>query len=238
MLALGAALSAACFVRAFGVTFLGRPRSTEAAGAKETDVLSRGGMALLLAACLMAGLLPGFVIDAIAPVVQAQVGYRMPAQTSLAWLSIVPVAESRSSYNGLLVFVFIAVSAIVSKQIIHRFASSALRRGPAWGCGYLEPSPAAQYTGESFAQPFRRVFSEVFQSRDRVDMPPPGDPRPARIDIKLRDLIWDTFYAPIRGWIGFAAEKMNHLQFLTIRSYLSLVFGALVALLLMVAIWP
>ena len=31
---------------------------------------------------------------------------RMPVQTGVEWLSIVPIAESRSSYNGLLVFVF------------------------------------------------------------------------------------------------------------------------------------
>ncbi len=69
-------------------------------------------------------------------------------------------------------------------------------------------------------------------------MPAPGDPRPARLEVRLRDLIWDAFYAPINGWIAFAADKLNHLQFLTIRRYLSLVFGALVTLLLMVALWP
>jgi hypothetical protein len=68
-------------------------------------------------------------------------------------------------------------------------------------------------------------------------MPPPGDERPARIEIGLRDLVWDLIYAPIEGWVGFASERMNALQFLTIRQYLSLVFGALVGLLLVVAIW-
>ncbi len=34
------------------------------------------------------------------------------------------------------------------------------------------------------------------------------------------------------------SERLNHLQFLTIRQYLSLVFGALVTLLLVLAIWP
>jgi hydrogenase-4 component B len=237
MLALGAALSATCFVRAFGITFLGRPRSVAAAGAREIDVLSRGSMGLLLAACLLVGLLPGLVIDAIAPVVQAQIGVRMPMQASSPWLSIVPIAESRSSYNGLLVFGFVAVSAIITAQAIHRFASDALRRGAAWDCGYPESSPATQYTADSFAQPVRRVFNDVFQAHEEVDMPSPGESRPARIDITWRDLIWETIYAPISGWIGFAAEKMNRLQFLTIRRYLSLVFGALVALLLAVAIW-
>ena len=67
-------------------------------------------MYLLLGACLIAGILPGLIIDGIAPVVQAHVGLTMPTQTTNAWLSIIPIAESRSSYNGLLFFVFIIIS--------------------------------------------------------------------------------------------------------------------------------
>lgn len=238
MLALAAALSAACFVRAFGITFLGRPRSPAAETARETDRFSLVAMAALLGLCLLAGIVPGFVIDGIAPVAVRLVGQGMPAQASTPWLSIVPVVESRSSYNGLLVFVFIAFSTLVVAEIIHRFASRAARRGPAWDCGYPNTSPASQYTADSFAQPLRRVFGEtIFRAREQVMMPPPGDARPARLDVSLRDVVWDVFYAPIRGGIGFAADNLNRLQFLTIRRYLSLVFVALVGLLLVVAIW-
>ena len=54
--------------------------------------------------------------------------------------------------------VFITISASLAVFFIHRFASHALRRGPAWGCGFSDPTPAAQYSGVSFAQPIRRVF--------------------------------------------------------------------------------
>jgi hydrogenase-4 component B len=69
-------------------------------------------------------------------------------------------------------------------------------------------------------------------------MPPPGDIRPARLTVVLHDRIWDAIYAPLAGGIGFAADRLNHLQFLTIRQYLTLVFTALVSLLLVLAIWP
>ena len=239
MLALGAALSAACFVRAYGVAFLGRPRSPVAAAAVETDIFSRAAMGITLALCLLLGLLPGIAIDALAPVAQQLMGQAMPAQTGIAWLSIVPVAESRSSYNGLLVFAFITVSTLLAIEIIHRFASRALRRAPAWDCGYPDPSPATQYTADSFAQPIRRVFGPVtFQARESVDMPLPGDGRPARLTVTLRDLAWDMIYVPIGAAVWVAAERLNHLQFLTIRKYLSLVFVVLVALLLVISIWP
>jgi NADH:ubiquinone oxidoreductase subunit 5 (subunit L)/multisubunit Na+/H+ antiporter MnhA subunit len=238
MLALAAALAAACFVKAFGVAFLGRPRSTAAETAHEVDRYSLAAMFIPAALCLLAGILPGLVIDALSPITTQILGGRMPIQANEPWLSIVPIAESRSSYNGLLVMVFITISASLAVFFIHRFASQALRRGPAWGCGFSDPTPAAQYSGGSFAQPIRRVFGTLlFQARDHVDMPAPGDTRPARLRIELHDPIWERMYQPITGAIGFASDRLNRLQFLTIRRYLSLVFATLVTLLLVLAIW-
>jgi NADH:ubiquinone oxidoreductase subunit 5 (subunit L)/multisubunit Na+/H+ antiporter MnhA subunit len=239
LLALSAALAAACFVKAFGVTFLGRARSPSAEQARETDRFSLAAMFLFAALCLVAGVLPGFFIDALAPVVQSLVGARMPAQSGVEWLSIVPIAESRSSYNGLLVFLFMLVSGALAAWAIHRLASDKLRRAPAWDCGYPDASPATQYTASSFAQPIRRVFGTVvFRAREQVDMPPAGTLQPARFTVDMRDLVWDALYAPIADGVSFAADRLNHLQFLTIRQFLSLVFTALVLLLLVLAIWP
>jgi len=238
MMALAAALAAACFVKAFGVTFLGRPRSVTAETAVEVDRFSLGAMFILAALCLLAGILPGLVIDTLSPVAIEILGGRMPIQVNEAWFSIAPIAESRSSYNGLLVMVFIAISASLAVFFIHRFASHALRRGPAWGCGFSDPTPAAQYSGGSFAQPIRRVFGTmVFGARDHVEMPAPGDTAPARLRIELHDPIWETMYAPIARAVSRSSERLNLLQFLTIRRYLSLVFAALVTLLLVLAIW-
>jgi formate hydrogenlyase subunit 3/multisubunit Na+/H+ antiporter MnhD subunit len=239
LLALSAALAAACFVKAFGITFLGRVRTGAAEQAHETDRWSLASMYLLAALCLVAGTLPGLLIDALAPVTTSLLGQRMPVQSGVEWLSIVPIAESRSSYNGLLVFAFIALSASLAAFAIHRLASDRLRRGPAWDCGYPDANPVTQYTADSFAQPIRRVFGTlVFRAREQGDMPPPGDMRPARFTVEIRDLVWEALYAPIARGIAYGSERLNRLQFLTIRQYLSLVFGALVSLLLVLAIWP
>jgi hydrogenase-4 component B len=238
MLALSAALAAACFVKAYGVTFLGRPRSPQAARATETDRFSLAAMYILAGLCLAAGLFPGAVIDALAPVTASLVGGHMPTQSGLPWLSIVPIAAGRSSYNGLLVFLFITVSASLAAFAIHRLASRAWRSAPAWDCGYPGPSPLTQYGAGSFAQPIRRVFGTVlFQARETVVMPPPGDMGPAGFRLRLRDPIWDGLYAPIGAAVGIAADRLNILQFLTIRRYLSFVFLLLVALLVVLAVW-
>ena len=167
------------------------------------------------------------------------VGDRMPPQMGILYFSIVPIAESRSSYNGLLVFLFIAASASLTAAAIYRIASAALRRAPAWDCGFPNSDPATQYTAESFSQPIRRVFGVfAFRARESVDMPTPGDARPAHFQFAMRDPIWDMLYAPIARAVGALATRLNHLQFLTIRQYLSVVFGSLVFLLLLLAGWP
>jgi formate hydrogenlyase subunit 3/multisubunit Na+/H+ antiporter MnhD subunit len=238
LLALAAALAGATFVKMFGITFLGRPRSNEAAAAQEVDRLSLAAMALLALLCLITGLVPGFLIDAVAPITKQFTGGALPLQASLPWMTIMPAVASGSSYNGLLVFLFIATSAMLAVWTIHRFASHAIRRGPAWDCGFPDASPLTQYSGSSFAQPIRRVFlTGTTVAREEVTMPAPGDMRPARFSLVVTDPVWTWLYQPFAGAIEFASLQLNHLQFLTIRRYLSLVFFSLVLLLLVLAIW-
>lgn len=239
MLAFAAALAAACFVKAFGITFLGRARSPAATAAHEVDRFSLAAMLGLVALCVLTGILPGFVIDALGPLVRPLVGGNMPVQAAMPWLSIVPIAEARSSYNGLLVFLFIAVSASLTAAVVHGWASRAARRSPAWDCGFPDPSPMTEYTAGSFAQPIRRVFGTiVFRARETVQMPPPGSTAPARFAVSLRDLIWEMLYQPIADGIEFATGRLNTMQFLTIRGYLAIVFATLVGLLFALAVAP
>ena len=159
MLALAAALAAACFVRAFGIAFLGRPRSAEAAEAR------RGRSLLARRDGRARGSVP---VRRPVPRLgdrRARAGRcaadRRPACRRRRACPGCPSRRSRtsrSSYNGLLVFLFIAVSASLAAVVIHRLASKAVRRAPAWDCGFPDADPATQYSAESFTQPIRRVF--------------------------------------------------------------------------------
>ena len=236
-LACSAALAATCFVKAFGMTFLGRPRTSTAAEARETDRWSVGAMLIFAALCLLAGVFPGVVMDALAPVSRMLLGTELAPQLTQPWLRIVPIAPERSAYNGVLVFGMIAIAAAVTALVVRRFASHAMRRSPAWDCGFPDASPATQYTAGSFAQPIRRVFgSAVFRARERVEMPKPGDTSTAKAYIEVHDTLWEVLYAPVIRVVDATTERLNRLQFLTIRNYLTLVFGALVLLLIVVGI--
>ena len=92
----------------------------------------------------------------------------------------------------------------------------------------------------SFAQPIRRVFGTlVFRARESVDMPPPGDMRPARFEVvAARPDLGHAVRADRRTGSGSIATRLNFVQFLTIRRYLALVFVSLVGLLVVLAVAP
>ena len=110
--------------------------------------------------------------------------------------------------------------------------------GTGLGCGFPDATPAAQYSSVSFAQPIRRVFgTRLFHARDHVTMPPPGDVRRHGSESNCMTRSGADSTALIADAVDFASTRLNRLQFLTIRRYLSLVFATLVTLLLVLAIW-
>ena len=114
-----------------------------------------------------------------------------------------------------------------------------VRRAPAWDCGFPDPSPVTQYTAGSFAQPIRRVFGTLVVPRPRGGRHAAARRPAAGAARRCACRTWSGTASTrrSRARVGFAADRLNHLQFLTIRRYLTLVFLALVLLLLVLAIW-
>jgi formate hydrogenlyase subunit 3/multisubunit Na+/H+ antiporter MnhD subunit len=239
MLALAAALAAACFVRAFGIVFLGRPRSKAAAEAHETGRPQQVAMGILAGLCLLGGLFGSVAVAAIQPLLQGLAGAPMPgADTGPTAFSLVAFDAARSIYDAPTIAIFLVLSGTLATVLVHRISSRRTRLGPAWDCGFPEPSPLTQYTASSFSQPLRRVYgSSVFGATETIDMPQPGDNRPARLTVEIHDYAWETLYAAPARAIVRLSERLNTFQFLTIRSYLVLVFTALIMLLLIAAVW-
>lgn len=237
LLALAAALAATCFVRAFGIGFLGRPRSEAAREATDVTLGMRASMAALAALCLILGAMPVTVTNALSTVVQPLTGVQFAVSADLGWPWLSPVSSTRGSYSGtVLVLMGLALFGITI-LLVHRWGTRALRTADAWDCGHREDIPDSQYTGHSFAQPMRRAFgATIFQASEHVDMPEPGDDSPARHTVSMIDPVWQGLYAPLGRLIDAVADRVNHLQFLTVRRYLLMMFGTLVILLLVVAV--
>ena len=200
MLALGAALAGGV-LRARVRHRLPRPAAIcrPRAAQRDRPLLARGHGSPA-GALPAGGLVPGFVIDALAPVIEQLVGRAMPPQArhrrgSRSCRS----PRAAAPTTACCVFVFIAVSALLAIEIIHRFASRAAapRRRPGIAA-FPTRARLTQYTGRQLrpADP-ARVRPVVFDARESVDMPAPGDARPARFDVTLRDLVWERSTLPI-----------------------------------------
>ena len=208
LLALSAALAAACFVKAFGITFLGRPAATRRPSARtRADRFSLAAMFALAALCLLAGVLPGLFIDALGA--GGAAGRRRAdagADRASPGSRSCPIAESRSSYNGLLVFLFIVASASLAAAAIHRFASDAVRRAPAWDCGFPDAEPGHAIYGRAVSPSRSGACSAASLSApaSEVDMPAPG--RHAAGALQGRDARPDLGSASTLPIVGAVAD--------------------------------
>lgn len=236
-LALAAALAATCFVRAYGIAFLGRPRSTDAAQATEVSFGMRLSMVVLAVLCVVLGVIPVTVTDALSHAVQPLTGTQFAVSADLGWPWLSPVSATRGAYSGTILVMFGLALFAITIFAVHRLGTQAIRRADPWDCGHPEDIPQTQYTSQSFAQPLRRAFGHtIFKARETVVMPEPGDDAPATHKVTMFDPIWSGLYAPLGRVIGWIADHVNRLQYLTVRGYLLMMFLTLVFMLLVVAV--
>ena len=239
MLALAAALAAATFVRAFGITFLGRPRSGQAAVAHETTRPQLMAMAILALLCLYGGLFGDITVSMLQPLLQRLAGAPLPGTgTGPTYFSLVAFTADRSIYDAPTIAVFLLISGTLTSMLVHWLSGRRTRRAPAWDCGFPDPSPLTQYSASSLSQPIRRVYgSSAFGVREEVDMPPPGDMRPARFTVWFTDYVWQWLYAAPAAFLVSVSARLNTIQFLSIRANLMMMFSALIILLLLAVMW-
>ncbi|MBM3613237.1 MAG: hydrogenase 4 subunit B, partial [Alphaproteobacteria bacterium] len=242
-MAIAAALAAMVAVRFLGVAFLGRPRSAEAEGAVEADAPMRAAMLAASLLCVLLGLVPSLPLQLGAPLLRLLLPGAEGARLAGGWIGPALAPESHTAYGSLALAALVVLGFMATVVVVQRLAVPGHRRGPAWDCGYRAApaerpwgNTAAQYTAGSFAQPILRILARpLLAASEHVEMPEPGETRPARHQSGFRDPAARFLFAPLQGVVMAIAERVNHLQFLTIRRYLALMFAALVTLLVLLA---
>ncbi|MCC6347459.1 MAG: hydrogenase 4 subunit B [Nitrospirales bacterium] len=238
LLALTAALAAACFVKAFGTTFLGRGRGRLKARVHETDWTMRAGMLLAAAACLLLGILPGLLIEWMDTVAVQMVGATISASAGThGWLWLTPVAPERASYSGIVVFLGILV-VVVSAYLLLHVKPGAIHRGPIWDCGFEKLTERMQYNGTSFAMPLRRIFGSLFTIKEQVRLSAQAAhsafPRRLTYSLRVRDRFWGLLYRPVARVSFRISRQVGRLQQGRIQTYLIYSFLTIIVLLLLV----
>ena len=241
LMALGAALAAAAAVRVVGVAFLGRPRTPRAAAADEAGLPARAAMLALAGASLLIGLFPGAVLALAEPALHLAVGAGMEDRTGV--LVLAPQADG-PGYAAPAAAVLVGLALALVIWIVRLRAVGGHRSGPAWDCGFGAPppwlpfgDPITQYGGASFGQPLRRALGgAILRAREVVDMPLPGDTRAATLHVSTADPASDYLFRPVTSARDRLSGFADAMQFLTIRSTLTLIFAVLVFFLVVVVI--
>ena len=227
-LALTSGLAAACFVKAFGMTFLAMPRSVRAAEAKEVGFSMKAGMALLATGVILFGVGAGFIAPLILRVSCAVLGVGN-MMGSFYLVSVLPLMIAVVLLTlGIAIFIWFKTG-MRSKQVMYN----------TWDCGYYNLDSRNEYTATAFSKPFRIAFSFFLL--------------PYRKSEKIRDSFYHVrkftyetrttfvfkhyFYEPLARSIYAVALKMRKLQPGSIHLYILYIFVTLAALLMITAIF-
>jgi hydrogenase-4 component B len=241
MLALTSGLAAACFVKAFGVTFLGRPRTSHAEHATEAPRSMIAAMMWLGAVCVALGVAPGYAMRLLdaptaellhGPGASAIVTARGPLvlSTGLTTTGIDATAISMTVMAALLLA--LAAMAWVLRRGWRRASS---RVAPTWACG-MSPTSRFDYTATAFAKPLRLVFAALYRPRREVIRETAGTPyvvRRIRYAGEIVDLAETTIYHRVERDISALSQAIRARSTGRIHGYIGFVLAALfVALLL------
>jgi hydrogenase-4 component B len=237
MLALTGALAAACFVKAFGITFLGQARSQHAEHAREAAPSMRLGMAVLTLACVLLGLFPTTFVRWLDPVTQQLAGQQLSAQLSLAnGLVLTSLAEKTGTIStlGMVLLVVCLLPIPFGLWLVFGLGSTG-RRGPTWACGQRDLTPKMEYTATGFSKPIRMIFKALFRPRREMQREYDFSPyfaKSLRFESHIEEVFETQIYRPARIFILRVSRRLRTIQAGSIHAYLLYIFATLLLLLL------
>ncbi len=240
-LAITGGLTAAAFVKALGVGFLGQPRTTDAASAREVGPSMLAPMALLGTLCIMLGVAPGLLLPALDRAMASGLAERVrtPLQAGVG----LDLGGLGGAIDPALVVVGL-LGALVLTWSLRRLAarSSELRRArraEAWGCGRELQTARMEITATSFAEPLQRVFTDVLRPDHDLEVTHVAESRffPEAITYQHRidDGLERVLYRPVLDTVGAWGRLARRVPNGSVHRYLAFGFVALVIVLVVLA---
>jgi len=237
LLALTGALAAACFVKAFGITFLAQPRSDHARDAHEASFTMLLGMGLLTALCIFLGIFPNHFFALFDSVTNQLVGNSISQQLARGNGFILGAIgnESETVSNSGLILTAICLLPIPFALWFFFGRKAARRIGPTWNCGLRGLTPQMEYTATGFSKPLRMIFRTLFRPH-RVVQTDFEFSRYFAKTIRFESHVEETFekriYRPLNKIILRASRRMRALQAGSLQAYLIYIFVTLLVLLI------
>jgi hydrogenase-4 component B len=242
LLALTSGLAAACFVKAFGITFLALPRSAAAVNARECRFSMRLGMGMLAVACVGLGIAPFAVVPMLGKIV-AGLGGLPDMQPAFTLNVFLQTPASFGQMSPTLIACGLLLLTILVPSLLWLFRVNGRRRvGDSWGCGRVGQTARMEYTATAFAEPLRRVFSEIYRPMRELTVNFHPGSKYFVESIKYRSEITPWFeqsmYRPFLDSATFVAERVRRLQAGSLHLYLLYMAAALTVFIFVARWWP
>jgi hydrogenase-4 component B len=226
-LALIGGLAAACFAKAFGMVFLGEPRSDHAGGAHEAGAAMRWPMAALAVACVAIGLLAPGAVRGVLPAVAVVAGGDPKAMLG-------PAAGAIRDLTGVVhvsaALLLVTAGLLLVRRLLPR-GTQQTETGT-WDCGFAQPTPRMQYTASSFAQPLVDLFRTLLGTRKRGIAVRGFFPPRATFETDTPDAAHERLFVPLFRSIDRVVAPIRRMQHGRVHEYLLYIAATLVLLLL------
>ncbi|SPE35971.1 membrane-bound (NiFe)-hydrogenase (Ehf-type, Group 4f), transmembrane subunit A [Candidatus Sulfopaludibacter sp. SbA6] len=237
LLALTAALAAACFVKAFGISFLALPRSEKAAEARESALSMRFGMGILAAGCVALGLGATWFLPIFDPITEQTMGGRFSALliagNGLVLSAGTPRGGTVSTAGIAAMLVLLTALPGLFWLVWGRSTKRAV--GPTWDCGLPGLTAENEYTATGFSKPIRMIFSALYRPRREIQAEyevSPYYPTAIHFESEIEPAFEKRIYDPFLEWLMSVSRRLRAVQAGSIHAYLAYIFLALIALLL------
>ena len=222
-LALTAGLAIMAFARAFGIPYLGMPRSRGAAGASERGQ-PIAGPALLAVACVALGVGAPLVLTLLDRVARATTGLDIHARLLVPKLTVIPGYTGFSGFSPTYLAVFLVCIAAVPVLIfLAGRPRGATRKAPVWDGGILSFSPRMQYTATTYANPTRVTFDEFYRPEHHVERAsddPAGRSGPVHYRYRVMPIFERYLYVPLVRAVQWLADLVRPIQSGDVNLYL------------------
>lgn len=163
-LALTIGLSAATFVKLFGISFLSKSRSTKTS-IVEVPRLMLIGKAILASFCVVFGVLPFIGINLIT------LAFSLPNTSILIFDPVLIKNAKGDNFASIAMPALVAIfaSVLLGLFLLIRITSKAgTRISGTWDCGFGSLSERTQYTATSLTEPLRRVFGIFYKPNNEI----------------------------------------------------------------------
>ncbi|MEO1816002.1 MAG: proton-conducting transporter membrane subunit [Acetobacterium sp.] len=235
-LALSGALAAAAFVKLFGISFLGLPRSDAAAQAQEVPMAMNIGMGVLAGFCLIIGIFPAACVKLADQVAFSILGSTVAATLESGFMAAtMPLAVSGNSIAPGEVLIALAVVILVLLLMLRLFFGKVqTRKYGTWDCGFENINARMQYSATGFSKPIRIVLSILYRPGRKVVIEK-GDsdyfPKSVKYQIWTESIFEKYLYNPVIQVLKRGSEKMIYLvQTGSVHVYLLYIFISILAL--------